>query len=451
MRYVYLLTKAFVTLALVIASGGGAFAHDFEVDGIYYNILSETDKTVEVTFKGDYFNSYSDEYAGAVIIPSSVTSSGTSYSVIEIGDDAFSDCYGLTSITIPNSVTSIGNYAFYRCSGLTLETIPNSVTYIGEGAFMNCSELTSITIPNSVTLIGSSAFYNCERLAEVNISDLSAWCKITFGDIDANPLWYAGHLYLNGTEIKDLVIPDDITLIKDLAFYGCFGLTSVTIPNSVTKIGNFAFSDCWGLAEVIIPNSVTEIGYSAFYGCGGLKEVNISDLSAWCKIEFGSYDANPLCLAQYLYLDGEEIKNLVIPDDITLIKNYAFCGYEGLSSVVIPNSVTEIGHDTFNGCSLNVVTSYCEIPPVCGSYAFSGSYSATLIVPEGTKDAYANATEWSDFTNFNESTGVEDVVIDNDAKEVARYGIYGRLLSEPAKGVNIIKMSDGSIRKENVK
>lgn len=92
MRYVYLLTKAFVTLALVIASGGGAFAHDFEVDGIYYNILSETDKTVEVTFKGDYFNSYSDEYAGAVIIPSSVTSSGTSYSVIEIGDDAFSDC-----------------------------------------------------------------------------------------------------------------------------------------------------------------------------------------------------------------------------------------------------------------------------------------------------------------------------------------------------------------------
>ncbi len=432
--------------------------------------------------------------------------------VTEIGNRAFEGCSGLTSVTIPNSVTTIGSYAFNGCTGLTSVTIPNSVTSIGSSAFGWCSGLTEVTIPNSVTLIGSSAFYNCERLAEVNISDLSAWCKITFGDIDANPLWYAGHLYLNGTEIKDLVIPDDITLIKDLAFYGCFGLTSVTIPNSVTKIGNFAFSDCWGLAEVIIPNSVTEIGYSTFYGCGGLKEVTI-------------------------------------PNSVTSIGNEAFRGCSGLTTVSIGNSATEIGDYAFRDCSgLKEIVSLNPEPPICNDDIcfLNVPTDCILKVPAGAKEAYSAAVGWSQFTNIieiatvevstqgdnatfeiptavdavkytvkvysdaemtqliatanydadgkimpmstslelsidgfadgtyyysvsalsengvelenhtgefviNVATGIGNASIENKTTEVARYDIYGRLLSKPTKGVNIVKMSDGTTKKLIIK
>ena len=193
----------------------------------------------------------------SVTIPNSVTS---------IGEGAFNHCRGLTSVTIPNSVTSIGNAAFGDCSGLTSVTIPNSVTSIGDNAFAGCSGLTSVNIPNSVTSIGDSAF-NCRGLTSVHISDLVAWCNITFAGIPFRNLSSTLHLYLNGTEVKDLVIPNNVTSIGDYAFSGFSGLTSVTIPNSVTSIGSSAFSECSGLTSVTIPNSVTSIGEGAFSNC----------------------------------------------------------------------------------------------------------------------------------------------------------------------------------------
>ncbi len=192
-----------------------------------------------------------------LVIPNSVTS---------IGGQAFYGFSGLTSVTIGNSVTSIGGQAFYDCSGLTSVTIGNSVTSIGDKAFGFCSGLTSVTIGNGVTSIGTDAFYECSGLTSVNISDIAAWCNIDFAGSESNPLSYAHHLYLNGEEVKDLVIPNSVTSIGNYAFRGCSGLTSVTIPNSVTSIGSYAFSYCSGLTSVTIPNSVTRIG-SAFYGC----------------------------------------------------------------------------------------------------------------------------------------------------------------------------------------
>ena len=143
--------------------------------------------------------------SGAVVIPSSVTNNGTPYSVTSIGESAFENCSGLTSVTIPNSVTSIGVWAFYECSGLTSITIPNSVTSIGESAFSWCSSLTSVTIPNSVTSIGRSAFYGCSGLTSVTI-------------------------------------PNSVTSIGNRAFYGCNGLTSI-ISSAVVPpvIGNYVF------------------------------------------------------------------------------------------------------------------------------------------------------------------------------------------------------------------
>ena len=141
-----------------------ASAYDCQVDGIYYN-LDTSGKTAEVTDN----SSSGIYYVGRVNIPSSVSYDGTSYSVTSIGGSAFSYCYGLTSITIPNSVTSIGEKAFYDCGSLTSITIPNSVTSIVGYAFYSCYGLTSITIPNSVKNIGKNAFHFCYGLTSVNI------------------------------------------------------------------------------------------------------------------------------------------------------------------------------------------------------------------------------------------------------------------------------------------
>ena len=152
--------KIYFAVLFAALSTVTVFAHDFEVNGIFYNKNADG-TSVTVTYRGDSYYAYSDEYSGNVVIPSSVTYSGNTYAVTSIGDYAFSRCSGLTSITIPNSVTSIGWFAFEGCSGLTSVTIGNSVTSIGLDAFYGCSGLTSITIPNSVTSIGREAFYGC--------------------------------------------------------------------------------------------------------------------------------------------------------------------------------------------------------------------------------------------------------------------------------------------------
>ena len=240
-------------------------AHDFYVDGIYYNMTS--DATVGVTFRGSSYSSYSDEYSGEIIIPSTVTYSGKEYSVTSIEDNAFYESRGLTSITIGNSVERIWARAFYCCTSLTSVTIPNSVTIIGDYAFYYCKSLTSVTIGNSVKSIGEHAFSDCTSLKSVHISDIAAWCNIEFDDDFSNPLYYTSHLYLNGEEVKDLVIPDGVTSIGNYAFYRCSGLTSVTIPNSVESIGDYAFYCCSGLTSITIPDGVTSIGNDAFYYC----------------------------------------------------------------------------------------------------------------------------------------------------------------------------------------
>ena len=227
-----------VALLALVLCNTPLFAEDFEVDGIYYYIMSAEDKTVAVTYRGSFYYSYSNEYSDAVTIPESVTYNGNTYSVTSIGDYAFYDCDGLTSVVIPNSVTSIEEAAFEGCDGLTSVVIPNSVTSIWDWAFYLCSSLTSVEIPNSVTSIGDGAFGRCNSLTSV-------------------------------------VIPNSVTSIGEEAFWSCDGLTSVEIPNSVTSIGDCAFEDCDRLTSVEIPNSVTSIGEDAFNGCDRLKTATV--------------------------------------------------------------------------------------------------------------------------------------------------------------------------------
>ena len=398
----------------------------------------------------------------SITIPDSVTSIGDAAfrgctslksvtignSITSIGGNAFYYCTSLTSVTIGNSVTSIGGYAFEHCTSLTSVTIPDSVTSIGEYAFEFCRALTSVTIGNGVTSIEESAFWGCGNLKSVDISDLSAWCKINFYDTDSNPCHNGAKLFINGAEATKITIPSDITTIKFAAFYGCTSLTKVTIPDSVTEIGDYAFNNCDGLTSVTIGNSVTSIGGDAFYDCdaltrvtipdsvtsignsafyscgaltsvtignsvtsiekdafyagGNLKSVDISDLSAWCKINFYDTDSNPCHNGAKLFINGAEATKITIPSDITTIKFAAFYGCTSLASVTIPDSVTSIGNWAFSDCSsLKEVACRASTPPTGSDYMFDNNASGRKIyVPAGTESKYKSASYWSSYSSY---------------------------------------------------
>ena len=340
-----------------------------------------------------------------LVIPNSVTT---------IGSRAFYGCSGLTGVTIPDSVTSIGSCAFYNNSLMSV-TIGNGVKSIGWCAFSNCSSLTSITIPDSVTTIESSAFYNCTNLTSVTIGD-----SVTIGE---NATTIESSAFYNCTNLTSITIGNGVTSIGDYAFMNCSSLTSVEIPNSVTSIGkqafyncgsltsatigdsvtigenattigsyafsncsrltsiaigngvttigSYAFSKCSRLTSITIGNGVTTIGSCAFSDCSSLTSVYISNIESWCAIGFVDSDSNPFNYAYNLYLNGELITDLVIPNSVTTIGSRAFYGCSGLTSVMIPNSVKSIGDDAFYKCSsLTSVTIPNSVKSI-GSDAFS--------------------------------------------------------------------------------
>lgn len=184
---------------------------------------------------------------------------------------------------------------------------------IADSAFYNCTNLTNITFSDNMAIIGYKAFYNCDGLTNISI-------------------------------------PGSVTRIAGWAFINCSNLTSVMIENGVASIGSEAFRDCNSLTSITIPDSMTRIYQFAFYGCSGLTEVHITNLAAWCKIEFDNSMSNPLYYAHNLYLNGKLITDLVIPDGVTLIGDYAFYNCGGLISVTISNSVGGIGEFAFTGC-----------------------------------------------------------------------------------------------------
>ena len=351
-----------------------AYAYDIYVknaDGvtIYYNYINEG-KELAVTS-----GRYSGTYSGSVVIPEEVT-------------------FMNRTRKVTSKVTSIGYQAFYYCSGLTSVTIPNSVTSIGEWAFYCCTGLTSVTIPGSVTSIGSEAFR------------------------------------------------------------GCSGLTSVTIPGSVTSIGDYAFYGCSGLTSVAIPNSVTSIGEWAFRDCSGLTSVHITDLAAWCKITFGD---NPLRYAHHLYLNNQEITDLVIPESVTSIGEWAFEGCSGLTSVTIPGSVTSIVGGAFEGCNLGSVISLIEEPfAIQGkededfrTFSLNTFNNATLYVPSGTIDKYKATEGWQDFFFIEEGDGgggITDAVTEVKAMPVLIQSEGNGLTIEGAEAGTAIRVYDLSGR-----
>ena len=255
--------------------------------------------------------------------------------VKEIHNNAFEGCVRLENVLIGEGTNVIGDYAFYQCINLTSVKIPESVDSIGEGAFADCTSLVSATI--SKGKIGDGTFADCTALTSVVICDgVTSIGNKAFSDCD---------------RLTSVVIPDTITDIGESAFSGCDSLTNVTIGNGITSISDYTFHYCSALTSVVIPDSVTSIGYDAFYNCTSLESVYITDVLKWCAIELDGMFATPLLYAKNLYLGGELLTELVIPDEVTSISEYAFTNCTGITNIVIHNNVESIGDYAFSGCT----------------------------------------------------------------------------------------------------
>ena len=427
----------FSILLLALLLPALATAHDFEVDGIYYNINGNE---ATVTHYGSGLD-HSHDYSGSVVIPATVTYDGTTYPVTAIGYFAFKGCTGLTSIDIPNSVTRIDYNAFSGCSNLESVNIPNSVAYVGDNAFSNtawynnqpdglvyvgmvaykykgtmpsgtsmtikegtlsisdyafdyCAGLTSIVIPNSVTEIGEYAFSYCEGLSSIVIpNSVTKVGEYAF----SNTAWYNnqpdGLVYAGSAAYKykgtmpsgtSMTIKEGTIGISSSAFEYCTGLTSIVIPSSVTDIGAGAFAHCTNLTSVNIPNSVTVIGGGTFFRCTGLTSIDI-------------------------------------PNSVTEIGQEAFCNCRGLTSIVIPNSVTEIAKDAFSYCSglTSIVVESgnprYDSPNDCN--AIIETASNTLIVGCENTIIPNTVTKIGDYA-FDGRTGLTDIVIPNSVTAI---------------------------------
>ncbi len=415
--------KKFYSFLVTMLLSVAAFAYDAEIDGIYYNLNTEN-KTAEVTFQYEWS---SNNYSGAtsIIIPEKVTYNAVEYSVTSIGGYAFFDCSSLSSITIPNSVTSIGGSAFSDCSSLTSITIPNSVTSIGNSIFYECSSLTSVqwnvTKCNDFNY-DSRPFNGCEQIT-----------SFTFGD---NVEHIPAYLCYGMSKLTSITIPNSVTSIGYYAFMGCSSLTSVqwnakkcsdfssgTVPFN-SSVTSFTLGDnveripsylgLSGLKSITIPESVTSIG-SCVFGLysSELTSVYISDIAAWCNIEFDGSYSNPLAHVENLYLNNTKVTDLVIPEGVDSIKDYVFYSCSFLTSITLPNSVISIGNGAFRGCPLTSITLPNSVISI-GNGAFRGCPLTSITLPN-------SVTEFGDA--FSYCTSLTSIDISNSVTKID-YGAF---------------------------
>lgn len=314
-----------------------------------------------------------------------------------------------TNITIPEGVARVPAYSFYNCESLVSVTMPSGVDNISFSVFCNCINLETVSLPDTLTRIENSAFENCSKINTLFVEDLSKWCSVYFGNTYSNPLLYATNVFFNGKLTKSVVIPDDVTSISSKAFYGGETLSKFTIHDNVTSIGSDAFTDtgyyndssnwenkvlyidnhlikvdtsktdkcgvrigtktiadnaaydCYDVTGVVIPETVTHIGKKAFYRNTSLTALYIIDLEKWCSVKLADSYSNPLYYAENLYINITLATDIVIPETVTSIGDYAFYRCKSINTIVIPETVTSVGKMAFYYCSATSVTAPCNL------------------------------------------------------------------------------------------
>ena len=363
-----------------------------------------------------YLYSDKDTQITDVVIPNEITT---------ITSNMFKYCKSIKSITLPNTITSIEYSSFMGCENITSLTINNSylassmdisdvfgsgvseciigdeVTDINSNLFSSCKNLKSITIGKNVKTIDKNAFFGCNSLEKVIIKDLSAWYNISFGNEYSNPLIHSQHMYYDdNVEIKNLQVPDGISSIASYAFYGWQGLESITIPNTLNTIG-----------------------IDAFRGCSGLNKLIYNDLSTWCKISFGNRFSNPLYYTHHLYnKNNQELTEIVIPDDITSIKSFAFYGCQGLQSAFFPDKVTNVEYNAFSGCdnlkSVRINNTIVSLDHMMGSLStIFGAQVEKYILSDDVTSINDNA--------FSGCSSLTSVNIPNSVTKIGDYAFSG--------------------------
>lgn len=345
-----------------------------------------------------------------------------------IGRDAFENCSMLRIVTLNEGLESIGESAFAGNNAMLSLTFPSTLKSIGGSAFYRCNVLRKVTFNGAVASVGFRAFDYSFALKEVHCKDIESWCGMGFSESTGNPLTIAHKLYIGGEEVTDLVIPATVETIAPYAFHTLETLKSVVISDGVKKIGRNAFSSTPALESVDFgntlehidtsafnssaiksahfPNTVKILGNTAFERCEALEsvswssgmelvgegafsynsalaQVDISDLAAWCRVDFKN-NSNPLRFAGRFTLNGEDILDLVIPDGITEILPNTFEGGGSFKSVKIPDGVKSIGYHSFWGCtsirSLYIGTGLNQLD----LYKFGGSSEITkLYIADG--------------------------------------------------------------------
>lgn len=324
-----------------------SYSKSFEIDGIYYSILSNEAKTVVVK---SWDKSSNSDKSGEIIIPNSVIYDNNLYTVVGIGGFAFSSNHQMTSIVLPNGIKEIDDHAFSSCSNLTQILLPDSLERIGSGAFASCSKLVSITIPLKVNIIESEAFIGCTDLESVVI--LSEQIQMQKG------------VFEDCSNLISVRIPSSVKTIEDNLFKGCINLSSVRLNEIVENIGSSAFENCFSLKTISIPGSVKTIGKNVFKGCNNLSSIFLED---GVRIIGDEAFVNLTCL-----------KEIIIPNSVTDIGNKAFEGCSCLSYIYIPYGVINIGEKCFDGCN-----SLSDIfIPSTVQYIGNGAFDGTVWLKE---------------------------------------------------------------------
>ena len=400
-------------IVLSILSTSLTFAHDIEVDGIYYNINGDE---ATVTYKGTSYSPFNDNYSGNVIVPSSISYNGVVYAVTSIGDNAFYGSYNLRSITIPNSVTTIGDHAFDGCQFMTSLDIPNSVTIIGDYAFSQCYLLARVNIGSSVSTIGESVFSSCSHLASIVVAEDNP----TFDSRDNCNAIIETESNTLIVGCINTIIPNSVTTIGEFAFIESDGLTSIEFPNSVTSIGSGAFWGCNALTSIDIGNSVSTIGENAFLGCSNLSSIKIAE-------DNPTFDSRDNCNAIIKTASNTLIMgcmNTIIPNSVTAIGNYAFSGCSGLTSIIIGSSVTSIGSGAFGICyGLTSIVIGSSVNTI-GNNVFSGcnSLSSIEIVKENpTFDSRGSCNAIIETASNTLIAGCMNTIIPNSVTAIGNY------------------------------
>lgn len=346
-------------IMIMISNVTKVFGADFEVDGIYYDVISFDEMTVGVTHKTGIIG---DAYKGEVVIPETVVYNNRSFRVMKILSSAFENCRELTSVSLPNSITEIQSNAFSRNSALVNVNLPTGLTYIGSSAFSGCS-VESFSFPEGLTTIGSGAFSGCSY-------------------------------------IKSIHLPNSLEVLDENAFKNCINLEEFNIPSKITILKRGVFSGCKEISSITIPKQVVTLESDAFYQCYKCNKIVFEDSDTPLYIIYDTYGH---------FSSGQYCKFLYLGRTFTWTNSYV-TPFEELEEIVIGEKVSTI--DEINLKTLNKVTIKSSVPPTLGKYmSFSNSQymDMLLYVPDGSKDIYESVEPWKNFWNIKEykSDGAE--------------------------------------------